>query len=158
MRSFRIGYYIILLTPLISLVSFWLFLPTAVLGVLQYTLTSIFMTIWSASIILILTVGISLYVYGYLKQQGTVNEEKVILILGLLLASWGVFTYLIASAFLSDMILWSMNPDVRSLTILDYLQYWAWEAKAIAWEGTAIMLIVTSITRIRSHARVKVYP
>ena len=158
MRSFQIGYYIILLTPLISLVSFWLFLPTVVLGVLQYTLTSIFMTIWSVSIILILAVGISLYVYGYLKQQGTVNEEKAILILGLLLASWGVFTDLIASAFLSDMILWSMNPDVRALTILDYLQYWTWEAKATVWIGTAIMLIVTSITRIRSHTRVKFYP
>jgi hypothetical protein len=100
------------------------------------------------SIVALLIIGIALYIYGYLKREATDAEAKVILLFSFFLIPWGVFTYLFALGFYSDLVDWSMNPGVRALTIWDYMEYWAWELKGILWIGIGLLLMLTSFVKM----------
>lgn len=105
---------------------------------------------WNISIIALLTTGIALYLYGYLKREATTVEATKSALLGFILILWGALTYLAAAIILSDQINRSMNGAV-ALTIWDYMEFWLWELKAIFWVGTGIMLIATSLLQIRAR-------
>jgi hypothetical protein len=56
-----------------------------------------------------------------------------------------VFTYLIATTFLSE----EISRNIAS-TIWDYVSYWIWEIKGIFGIGTGLLLLITSL--LRRHA------
>jgi uncharacterized membrane protein len=102
----------------------------------------------NASIMLLSIIGITLYIYGYIKRESTNTEAKLILLLSFFLLFWAVLTCLVASGLYNDDIQWSMNPGIRALTIWDYMEYLTWELKAITWIGTGLLLAVTSFMKL----------
>jgi hypothetical protein len=115
------------------------------------------LTAWNVSIMILWTTGIALYMYGYVRREATDTERKIILLFSLFLVAWAVLTYLVAAGFYLDLIDWSKNPGVRTLTIWDHMEYWTWELKGILWIGTGLLLIVTSLlkivtSRLKMHA------
>ncbi len=146
-RHFRVGYILILLTPALSLLVLTL-VVLALVGTQNYLLPIMLVTGSHTSVTALLIIGITLYMYGYLKREATDAEAKMILLFSFFLILWGVLTYLFASGFYSNLIDWSTNPGVRALTIWDYMEYWTWELKGILWIGTGLLLIVTSSVKI----------
>ena len=149
-RYFRVGYILVLLTPVLSFVVLTLTVLTFA-GIQNYLLPIMVLTAWNSSIVILLIIGIALYMYGYLRREAVGREAKVILLFSVFLVLWGVLTYLFASGFYKDLIDWSMNPGMRALTIWDYMEYWTWELKAISWTGSGLLLAVTSLMKM--HAR-----
>jgi hypothetical protein len=151
-HHYRVGYPLILLTPVLSYIIFLLF-PGVYddSGALPRVDSLVFIW-WQISTIALLTIGVALYLYGYLKREAT-NADEVTLILGFsfILIFWGGLNYLLASGILADQIWRSTNPGVLALTIWDYLRYWVWELNAILWVGAGSMLIVTSLLKIRNR-------
>lgn len=149
-RHYRVGYLLILLTPVFSYIIFLFLLGLASLeAALDYLLFSFAFIGWHVSIIVLLTIGIALYLSGYFKREATKAEAKKSLLLGFILIMWGAFTFFAAAFILADLIDRSMNPGVGALTTWDYLKYWVWELKAIFWVGTGFLLIITSLVQIR---------
>lgn len=149
-RYFRVGYILVLLTPVLSFVV----LTSTVLtfaGIQNYLLPIMVLTAWNSSIVILLIIGIALYMYGYLRRETVGPEAKVILLFSVFLVLWGVLTYLFASGFYKDLIDWSMNPGMRALTIWDYMEYWTWELKAILWIGSGLLLAATSLVKMHSR-------
>jgi succinate-acetate transporter protein len=116
----------------------------------NYFLTDTAFIAWNALMMVLLIIGIALYTYGYMRREATGVRVRVILI-GFFLILWGVFTYLIATGFLSGAISRSMNPEMSALTIWDYISYWTWEIKGIFGIGTGVLLITTSL--LKRHAQ-----
>lgn len=146
-RHFRVGYILILLTPVLSF---------TVLGLLAGIIESLggegeTLTAWNVSILVLWTSGMSLYIYGYVRREATDAEAKVILLFSFFLIPWAVFTYLFASGLFSATVFRIMNPGMSALTVWDYLEYWTWEVKAISWIGSGLLLAVTSLMKM--HAR-----
>jgi hypothetical protein len=123
------------------------FLVSASSLVKDYLLHIMLLTAWNVSIMILWITGIALYMYGYVRREATDTERKVILLFSFLLIAWAVLTYLVASGFYLDLIDWSKNPGVRTLTIWDHMEYWTWELKGILWIGTGLLLIVTSVMK-----------
>jgi hypothetical protein len=136
-----------LLTPASSLVVLAL-VVLALTGIQDYLLPIIVVTLSNALMVVLLIMGTVLYIYGYLRGEATYVEAKVILMFGFFLIPWGVFTYLFASGFYSDLIDWSMNPGVRMLTVWDHMEYWTWELKAVLWIGIGLLLLATSLVKM----------
>jgi hypothetical protein len=154
-RHFRAGYILILLTPFLSFAVI-LEVGKALTESQNYLLPVMLITELNASIVALLIIGIALYMYGYLRREARDAEAKVTLLISFFLILWGVFTYLIASGFYNDLIVRSMNPGTRALTIWDYMEYWTWELKGILGTGTGLLLAVTSLTKMyaaRARAR-----
>jgi hypothetical protein len=152
-RYFRVGYILILLSPLVSFVVLVLLagISVALEPIQDYLLPILQFTAWNVSVVVLCIIGMALYIYGYVRREATDAEAKVILLFSLLFIPWGVFTCLFASGMLSDAIVRSMNPGMRALTIWDYMEIWTWELKTVSWLGTGLLLVVTSITKM--HAR-----
>jgi hypothetical protein len=102
---------------------------------------------WHISIMVLLIIGVALYVFGYLRQETTINEAKMIIFPSVGLIIWGALNYVVVTAFNSLMIVESMQRDL-TLTFWGYMEYWVWELKAILWVATGVMLIVTSLVQI----------
>jgi hypothetical protein len=150
MRSFCVGYFLILFTPFLSFVGLILLegVTVALWPTQEYLPPILLITGWNVSIMVLWIIAIALYMHGYLRQGVTDAQAKVILLFSFILIPWAVFTYFIASGFILDMIDRSMHPGMMALTIWDYIPYWTWELKAIVWIGTGLLLIVTSLLKI----------
>lgn len=150
-RHYRAGYLLILLSPVISLLIFLsLFLLTPpLLGISGSFMTDVLFIGWNASVMLLLTIGIALYLHGYLRRNATNEEAETILVFSFLLIFWGAATYFVAWFIQSDLIDRSMNPRTPIFTIWDNIDYLMWELKGILWIATGIMLIITSLMLIR---------
>jgi len=94
----------------------------------------------------LLTIGIAMFMYGYVKQEAQPSRVRVIFLsFGLLV--WGVFTYFVAMLLLNQAVDRSMNPEMRALTNWDYISYWMWQIKGIFGTGTGVLLIITSLLK-----------
>lgn len=93
-RHFRVGYLLILLTPVLSFTIYIILLllvgvTLAVVGVHpEYSLSSLLFAASNISTMTLLLIGIGLYPYGYLRQQTITTEAKVLLPFGLFLVLW----------------------------------------------------------------------
>jgi hypothetical protein len=105
---------------------------------------------WNLSILVIWIIGMALYLYGYVRRETTVAEAKMILLFSILLILWAVFTYLFASGLYTASVIRSMAPGLAQLTFWDYVGYWIWEFKVIVWIGSGLLLIATSLAKMRS--------
>lgn len=73
-----------------------------------------------------------------------------------LLILWGCFTIWLARGLYGDLLTWSREPQVRSLTLLDHLQYVTWALKGLLWViAGAIFSAVLCDQRLRKSARFK---
>jgi hypothetical protein len=52
------------------------------------------LTTWNLSILVIWIIGMTIYLYGYVRRETTVADAKMILLFSILLIPWAVFTYL----------------------------------------------------------------
>jgi hypothetical protein len=146
-RYFRVGYFLVLLTPVLSLLALAL-LPGIIdsLGANE----GVTLSAWNLSILVIWTIGITLYLNGYLRRETTVADAKMILLFSILLIPWAVLTYLFASGLYTATVVRVMNPGFSPLTLWDRLEFWTWEFKAIVWIGSGLLLMATSLAKMRS--------
>jgi len=143
-RYFRIGYFLILLAPALSLVVF-----DVLTRIIEFpSAEGETLTTWNISILAIWIIGLTLYIHGYVRRETTVEEAKMILLLSVLLIPWAWLTYLFASGLLSDALFRAMQPEMSPLTAWDYLEYWTWELKAIFWIGSGLLLTATSLVKM----------
>lgn len=150
-RHYRVGYLLIMLAPVLSIVVLYLLIYVLARVSQNYILIEAAFTGWSISIVALLAIGIVLYLYGYLKRQATNDEAENIMFFSLFLIIWGVLTYFWAAIILTDTIDRSMNPGMSALTIWDYMEFWVWELKGILGVATGFMLIVTSLLQTRAR-------
>jgi hypothetical protein len=83
----------------------------------------------------LLIIGITLYMYGYLRREAQPPRVGVIF-LSLFVILWGVFTYFVAAS---------------ALTAWDFVGFWIWEIKGILGIGTGPLLFITSL--LKRHAQ-----
>jgi hypothetical protein len=102
----------------------------------------------NVSIMALLIIGITLYVYGYQRREAEPSRSEVIS-LSLLVILWGTFTCLVATWLLRYAIDQSMMPGASALTIWNYAAFGLWEVKGIFGIGTGLMLIRTSLLKRR---------
>lgn len=92
-RHYRVGYLLIMLAPVLSIVALYLLIYVLARASQNYVLIEAAFTGWSISIVALLAIGIVLYLYGYLKRQATNDEAENIMFFSLFLIIWGVLTY-----------------------------------------------------------------
>jgi hypothetical protein len=102
----------------------------------------------NVSIMALLIIGITMYVYGYRRREAQPSRAEVIS-LSLLVILWGAFTCFVATALLRHAIDQSMMPGASALTIWDYVAFGMWEVKGTFGIGTGVLLIATSLLKRR---------
>jgi len=95
----------------------------------DWFLESVVLTLVHVSVIVIQALGLTLCFMGIRKNE----HIHFHIIPNVLLILWGYFTVWLARALYSDLLTWSRNPQVRSLAILDHLQYETWAFKGFLW-------------------------
>jgi hypothetical protein len=111
------------------------------------------LTAWNLSILVIWIIGMTLYLYGYVRRETSVADAKMILLFSILLIPWALFTYLSVVGGYNATVDRLMNPGMAQLTFWNYVGYWIWEFKAIVWLGSGLLLIATLLTKMRSSRR-----
>jgi hypothetical protein len=102
----------------------------------------------NVSIMALLIIGITLYVYGYRRREAEPSTAEVIF-LSLLVILWGGFTCFVATVLLRYAIDQSMTPVGSALTIWNYVGFGMWEVKGTFGIGTGVLLIRTSLLKRR---------
>ncbi|HML03693.1 MAG TPA: hypothetical protein VK487_10055 [Candidatus Bathyarchaeia archaeon] len=154
-RYIHVGYVLILFAPLVSVFStFWFFgisffLAIASPPVLNYSLFYTMFYGLNVSIMALLIIGITMYVYGHQRREAQPSRAEVIS-LSLLVILWGAFTCLVATALLRHAIDQSIMPGARALTIWDFVAFGMWDAKGTFGIGTGVLLIRTSPLKTRA--------
>ena len=154
-RYIHVGYILIKFAPLVSIFStFWFFVISFLLAIASppvpqnLTLSYMIFYVLNVSIMALLIIGITLYVYGYQKREAQPSRAEVIS-LSLLVILWGAFTCFVATALLRYAIDQSMTPVGSALTIWSYLVFGMWEFKGTFGIGTGVLLIRTSLLKRR---------
>jgi hypothetical protein len=150
-RRFRVGYDLILFSPLLSYAVLALIaLVGAMLG-LGGDIEGMTLTAWNTAIVTLLVIGIALYAYGYLKREATRSEAKLLFTSSFFFILWGALTYFFASGLYTATVDRGLNPGMRLSTIWDYMEFWTWQLKAILWIGSGFLFAATSLIKIRAH-------
>jgi hypothetical protein len=102
----------------------------------------------NVSVIALLIIGITLYVYGYQRREAQPSRAEVIF-LSLLVILWGMLTCFVATVLLRHAIDQSMTPGASALPIWNYVGFSVWEVKGIFGLGTGALLIRTSLLKRR---------
>ena len=153
-RFIHVGHVLILFAPLVSVFStFWFFAISFLLAiasppVLNYSLFYIMFVGLNVSIMALLIIGITMYVYGDQRREAQLSRAEVIS-LSLLVILWGALTCFVATVLLRRAIDQSMMPGARALTIWDYVGFGMWEVKGTVGIGTGVLLIGTSLLKRR---------
>jgi hypothetical protein len=124
-------------------VSLFTFFLSARIAVALYLDSWSLTTPWNLSMLVIWTIAMVLYLYGYFRGETPVHEAKWLLVFSCLLIPWSM---LIAIAVPSI----NSGPSAAG-PLLDNLAIWTWEFKEISWIGSGLLLIVTSYVKIRTR-------
>ena len=145
------GYWLVCLSPIVSfaLTPLWL-MSHGIRG--NWFLEAVVLTLIQVSVIVIQVLG---FVFCFV---GIRRDERIhfYIIANVLLILWGCFVIWLARGLHGDLLTWSRDPQVGSLTILDHLQYVTWELKGLLWVlAGAIFSVILCDQRLRESARFK---
>jgi hypothetical protein len=146
--GYRLGYYIICFSPLISLLL--LFISTLASG--APSLVNIKRAaIIHTSIITIQLSGLTLYVSGLtlhlLRSRNHLARPKFLInpiIVSIVLVIWGLFTSIWAYTWDINILLWSGEEGNRELTVWDHMQYFTWILKGLIWIIAGLGILATA--------------
>jgi hypothetical protein len=122
------GYWLVCLSPIVSfaLIPLW-GISHGIRG--NWFLEAVVLTLIQVSVIIIQVLGLTFCFVGIRKNE----YIHFYIIPNVLLILWGCFTIWLARGLYGDLLTWSRDPQVRSLTILDHLQYVTWALKGLLW-------------------------
>lgn len=146
--GYRLGYYIICLSPLLSLLL--LFMSTLTSGVpLLVNVKRAAMI--HTTIIAIQLAGLILYISGLalylLRRRNQLAKPKFLLnpiIISIVLVIWGIFTSIWAYTWDINLLLWSGGEGNRELTVWDHMQYFTWILKGLIWIIAGLVILATA--------------
>jgi predicted metal-binding membrane protein len=136
------GYCLVYLSPFVSFALFPLWgLSGGVRG--DWFLQAVVLTLIHVSVIIIQVLGLTFCFVGIRRNE----HNRFHIVPNVLLILWGCFTIWLAFALYGDLLTWSRDPQVRSLTILDHLQYVTWVFKGFLWILAGAIFSVTSFVK-----------
>lgn len=159
MRLLLISYYVVSFSPLLSGILYKYFpkflklmigqgysrLPFGMVDTGVHTL-----------VIVIQVRGIILYLVEYKKEKGESGQVPFTVLFSLLLILWGLLVSWFAIGFYNNEVIpWSMEPDVRELTIWDHLEYATWTLKGLLWIASGMIFLVTSYFKRELKSKVE---
>ncbi len=143
------GYCLIYLSPVLSL--YITFTAASFAGILTgWFLQTVLLTALQVFFICIQALGLASCSVGFRKNEPIPFKMPVQISLSILMASWGIFTIWFSLGLYQDLLWWSSQPQVRSLTIWDHLQYVAWTSKGLVWVLAAIILPVVAFFKTKT--------
>jgi len=142
------GYWIVYLSPVLSLLLFFFFAGSFSFAFDWYSSLVFFASI-QILVICVQVLGITFCLIGFRKNEPLLFSMPVSIFLSILLALWGGFTILIALGFYQDLLRWSSMPEVRSLIVWDYLLYVAWGLKGLLWVLAGMAFTITALIKKR---------
>jgi hypothetical protein len=122
------GYWLVCLSPLASfaLIPLW-GISGGIRG--DWLLEAVVLTLIQVAVIIIQVLGFAFYFVGIRRNE----HVHFYIVPNVFLILWGSFTIWLASGLYGDLLSWSSQPQVRSLTVLDHLQYETWVLKGSLW-------------------------
>jgi hypothetical protein len=151
MDSKTLGYYLICISPLISLLVVWIIFRSIVgyiifsQWVYDWRVPLFGMTLANASINGVQVCGLLLYLIGYRRKKEKLARSFFTKLIVLSLIVWGiVVSWFMYTFYYHEVILWSMEPDVRGLIIWDHLEFATWILKGVLWVIAGVVIGLTS--------------
>jgi len=122
------GYCLVCLSPFVSfaLIPLW-GISGGIRG--DWFLEAMVLTLIQVAVIIIQVLGFVFCFVGIRKSE----HIHFYIIPNVLLILWGCFAIWLALGLYGDLLSWSSQPQVRSLTFLDHLQYATWVLKGFLW-------------------------
>jgi hypothetical protein len=132
------GYCLVCLSPFVSfaLIPLW-GISGGIRG--DWFVQAVALTLIHVSVIVIQVLGLTFCFVGFRRNE----PIRFHVIPNVFLILWGCFTIWLALALYGDLLSWSIQPQVRSLTILDHLQYETWVLKGFLWILAGVIFEVT---------------
>jgi hypothetical protein len=143
MRHLFIGYALVYSSSLLSILLHWVS-SELVRREENYMGLIMVHTGVNIAVLAVLIVGISLYVFGYKKNQIKVEDIDRNVVLSVLLILYGAFVTLVSVVFYDGLIKWSEWPGHRDLTIWDHSEYISAILTGGLWVVSSLILLVTS--------------
>ena len=150
----KLGSYVIILSPLVSLGVVW----AATRGLLLVTLANLSSVIemdWRVSLIWMTGAnaavngvqvwGLLLYVAGYQWEKDKLARSVGTRLAAWLLFGWGLaVSWFMYTVYQQEVIQWSLEPGVRALIIWDHLEFATWILKGVLWMIAGAVIGVTA--------------
>lgn len=151
MDSKNLGYYLICVSPLISLLVMW----SVFTGIAGYIISNRWMYDWrfplfvmtfaNASIVGLQACGLLLYLIGYRRTKEKLARTLFTKLIALSLVVWGLMvSWFMYTIYYHEVILWSMEPGVRELIFWDHLEFATWILKGVLWVIAGVVIGLTS--------------
>jgi len=138
-----IGYYVVCLSPLLSILVY-IYVPELLVGPSYDWLHP--MMVYTGIHTLIIGVqlcGIFLYLLWYRNERIESKQLPFVRLSSVLLILWGGLVGLFVAGFWNKEVLpWSRLPGVRGLIIWDYLQFVSWALKGFLWIASGLLFLV----------------
>ena len=137
------GYYIICSSPVFSFILYLVLTSLFWRTNIDWLYQIMLFTGMQILVIGVQVCGIVLCLVGYRRNESISSY----IFLNILLITWGSLVVLWAMGWYLDLVRWSNLPDVRNLTIWDYMQYLTWALKGVIWIVSGLVFTVMSIWR-----------
>lgn len=143
MRHLFIGYVLVYSSPLLSILLHWVY--SELVSERKNYMGSIMVHAgMNIAVLAVLIVGISLYVFGYKKNQIKVEDIDRNLVLSVLLILYGAFVTLVSVVLYDGLIKWSEWPERRDLTIWDHSEHISAILTGGLWVVSSLIVLLTS--------------
>lgn len=143
------GYSLVYLSPLFSILATLLYFLGSWSGWSNWFLPIVVFSLLQVFLICLQLLGLAFCSVGFKKKEPVPLSMSMSIFLSFLLALWGLFTIKLALGFYQDLLWWSNEPGVRSLTIWDHFQYEAWGFKGLLWILAGIILPIVAFYQKR---------
>jgi len=148
MHSQKLGYYLICISPLISLLVVWIVVYDMIGSVLYFhdwRTPLIATTLANASVNGFQMCGLLLYLNGYRRKKEKLARSFYTKLIAASLIVWGIIvSWFMYTFYQHEVILWSMEPGVRDLLIWDHLEFATWVLKGVLWVIAGVVVGLTS--------------
>jgi hypothetical protein len=159
MDSRKLGYYLMCISPLISLLVVWIVSRSMVGYIIfnqweyDWRIPLFGMTLANASINGLQVGGLLLYLIGCRRKKEKLVQPLYSKLIAASLIVWGiVVSWFMYTIYYHEVILWSMEPDVRELVIWDHLEFATWILKGVLWVIAGVVIGLTSKPKQRNEA------
>jgi hypothetical protein len=143
------GYSIVYLSPVLSFFAMLFLFAVGLRIVTDWFHQTVLFALVQLLLISIQVLGLACCFAGFKRNESIPDSMFKIVFLSAILLLWGVFTVFLALGSYSDLLWWSHQPEVRSLTIWDHLDPLTWAFKGSLWIFAAIVLPMMASIRKR---------
>ena len=162
MDSQELGYYLICVSPLMSLLVVWIVF-SSIGGYMFYFISNqlefdwripLFgMTLANAFVNGFQVCGLLLYLNGYRRKKEKLARSLFTKLIAVSLIVWGIIvSWFMYTFYYHEVILWSLEPGTRELIIWDHLEFATWIFKGVLWVIAGVAIGLTSKPKERREA------